>query len=584
MSVSASSLGLALLASLLAGGALAQAQTQLGPPVRLVPSVPERALEPPPPPGPSLQPLPQAPLPRGETVPRLPSVRVDPLQAPDPSNVGLLDPAKGGLPFDTWRGTRLASVQALMPRLPAAAPSPAMQDLMRRLLLSSAAPPTGPAGGPTLLGMRVERLAAAGRIGDVGELLKAAGSRLEDPALALARIDAALLAGDNDAACAVAKDEMAKRPRPAVAKVAAFCQAAAGEKAAASLAGDLLRETGQKDDAFFGLLDQLTGARKVAKLASLKQATALHLAMLRQARQSIPDDAAREATPSVLRAIAASSNAASDLRLEAAERAEAAGALTPAELAQFYAEAKLSPEAKRNPRSQAAAYQAAQAESEDGKKLDALRRALAQARSDGRFAGAARLWRDTAMAIPPAGALEAGAGDLARLLIAVGEPGRANEWLAFDRNAQAQLWPVQVIAQGGRGAGWNAARLGEWLAANEAREGTAEIKGRRAQLLFALLESLGYQVGDNEWDKALAGPVRVSGEGPSAPVWRSLRQAAVDRRVGETVLAALVAIGEGGPGKAHPAVVATAIEALRSVRLEDDARALALEAALAGGL
>jgi hypothetical protein len=584
MNASASS-ALAPALMLLAG--LASAQAQVGPPVRLVPQAPAAApaLEAPPPafaPGaPSAMPPP--PIPRGETVPRLPSVRVDPLQAPDPSNVGLIDPARGGLPFDMWRGTRLATVQALMPKLPVAAPSPVMQELMRRLLLSTAAPPAG-SGGPSLLGLRVERLAAAGRIADAAELLKAAGARLEDPALALARIDAALLGNDTDAACAAAKDEIAKRPTPGTAKVAAFCQAAAGEKTAAALAGDLLREQGQKDDAYFLLLDQLTGARKVGKIASLKQPSPLHLAMLRAAKQNIPEDALREAPPAVLRAIATAPNAAPELRLDAAERAEAAGALSTEELARIYAEAKLPADSKRNPRNAAALYLLAQAEGEDGKKLDAMRKALAQARTEGRFAGAARLWREVALAVPPSGALEPAAGDMARVLLALGELGKARDWMQFDRNATPELWPLGFIAEGGRGPGWAPQRLREWLGANEARDGSAEVKARRAQLLFAVLEALGYGVGDAEWDSALAGPTRVQGDIPAPAVWRSLRQSAIERRTGETVLTAMVAIGDGGPGRVHPAVIATAIGGLRAARLEAEARTLALEALLAGGL
>lgn len=586
--------------ALLAAPGQAPVLAQVGPPVRLVPQGPApqadpafRPVPPAPPITPGLAPIPAAPPPRGEVVPRAQAVRVDPLQAPDPSNIGLLDASRGGLPFDMWRGSRRATVQALMPLLPASAPSPAMQALMRRLLLSAANPPGGPGGGPPLLGLRVERLAAAGRIGDMAELLKGAGSRLEDPALAQARIDAALLAGDTDQACAGAKQEMGSRPLPGVAKVAAFCQAIAGEKNAAALAGDLLREQGVKDDAYFSLLDQLTGARRAAKLTSLKQASALHLAMLHATRQNIPDDATREAPPAVLRAIAASTNASSEARLDAAERSAAAGAIAPDELAQFYGglrssaderAAALKADPKRTPRAGALLFQAAEAESEEGKKLALLRRALAIARAEGRFVNAARVWQGVAVSIVPSGTLGSGAGDMARALLAVGELNRARSWMEVDQAAGLELWPLTLVADGARSQPWTPQRLGEWLAANGAREGTAEAKARRAQLLFAVLEALGFGVPDTEWDGVLASPARGAGETPAPAVWRAMRQAALERRVGEAVLAALVALGDGGPGRAHPTVVATAIEALRAVRLDNDARAIALEALIAGGL
>jgi len=582
---------------------------QVGPPVRLLPpqGQTQQGLEPPPPPpnfgqlppgqlpGQLPTPMPRIePPPRGETVPRPPPVRVDALQAPDPSNVGLLDPARGGFPLDMWRGTRRATVQALLPQLPAGAPSPAMQDLARRLLLSAANPPGGPSGGAPLLGLRLERLAAAGRVAEVAELLKASGGRPDDPNLALALIEAALLAEDTDAACAQAKSAMASRPGPEIAKVAAFCQATGGEKNAAALAGDLLREQGQKDDAYFTLLDQLTGARRVGKLTSLKQASALHLMMLRATKQSIPDDAARDASnPAVLRAIAASTNASADTRLDAAERAAAAGALTPAELGQIYADLRITTEernaaakgdGKRGPRSFAVLYQVAQGESEDGKRLELLRRAMAMARGDGRFVPAAQLWQSVAATIQPTGTLENGAGDMARVLLANGDAKKARDWLQVERRAGLELWPLTLIGDGGTTQAWTPQRLGEWLQANAARDGSAEIKARRAQLLLAMLEALGYGVLDEHWDAVLASPARGAGDTPAPAVWRALRQAAQDKRLGESVLAGLVAIGEGGPGRANPAVIATAVEALRNVRLDREARALALEALLAGGL
>src|SRR5258706_9271492 len=84
-------------------GALAQ----VGPPQRLIPVAPPSEVAPPPaaPTGTTAA-SPATPrgeaLPRGETVPRPLAVRVDPLQAPDPSGVGLLDLGKGGLAPDLW--------------------------------------------------------------------------------------------------------------------------------------------------------------------------------------------------------------------------------------------------------------------------------------------------------------------------------------------------------------------------------------------------------------------------------------------------------------------------------------------------
>ena len=65
---------------------------------------------------------------------------------------------------------------------------------------------------------------------------------------------------------------------------------------------------------------------------------------------------------------------------------------------------------------------------------------------------------------------------------------------------------------------------------------------------------------------------------------RLLSHAATDKRVGESVLLSLVMIGEGGPAQAHPIALSSTLSALGAIGLEREARALAIEAALAAGL
>jgi hypothetical protein len=56
------------------------------------------------------------------------------------------------------------------------------------------------------------------------------------------------------------------------------------------------------------------------------------------------------------------------------------------------------------------------------------------------------------------------------------------------------------------------------------------------------------------------------------------------KRVGETVLLSLLAIGNAGPAKIEVGVLSTVLKALLAIGLDQDARALALEAALVNGL
>ena len=73
----------------------------------------------------------------------------------------------------------------------------------------------------------------------------------------------------------------------------------------------------------------------------------------------------------------------------------------------------------------------------------------------------------------------------------------------------------------------------------------------------------------------------VATDMPAAALWRGLGAAAAAGAVGETVLMALLALGEAGPAGAHPTMLGAVVDALRRVGLEAEARSVALEAVLA---
>ena len=71
---------------------------------------------------------------------------------------------------------------------------------------------------------------------------------------------------------------------------------------------------------------------------------------------------------------------------------------------------------------------------------------------------------------------------------------------------------------------------------------------------------------------------------PDAALIHALSEASQLGRLGETVLLALLALGEAGPGEAHPLVLHAVLRALWRVDLANEARLLAIEAAVANGI
>jgi hypothetical protein len=528
-------------------------------------------------------------------------VQIETLAAVDPSSVGVLSEEQGGFGLDMWSGTRRSLVERLMPRLPATTQSRAMQSLLRDLLLSTARVPEGQGTAPSLLGLRVERLIAAGKLEAVGALLRVTPAHVEDPALARADVAGRLLAGDNNGACKRTQAAVRRDDDSYWLKTLSFCKALDGEHSAAALGVALLREQGVDDEPYYTLIEALAGD-EAANVESLIAPTALHLAMLRASRRAIPADAIEGTNPAFLGVIAESPNAELEVRLGAAERAEAAGTLDTEKLGEIYASiaftpdelasATVSAEADRGPRGRALLYQVIEIETVPAAKARLMKTAWRIARESGRFEAAARVSRRASLMLAPSLELAWIAADAGRALLAMGEVEAARAW--FDMAvreaaftvpeaalATLHLWPLMVIADQARTVPFSFEILSDWIEGQ--RELPAAVRQQRLTLMLSLLDGLGYPPDRRHWEFLLDGPLASSTFSPSPAVLLGLEAAAAGGRIGETVLLALLALGDPGPASADPMTMRTVLMALRQAGFEAEARALALEAALAGG-
>jgi hypothetical protein len=593
----------AAIASLLLAGAadVAAQQTQTAPqvlqPQRLQPARPPMAA---PPPARIVEPPPRpASPPAAVQVPGGPMVQVDPLRAIDPDTVGTLTEGQGGFGPDMWRGTQRSLVDALLPRLPVNAPSSAVRDLMRRLLLSSAAAPQGGVEPGGLVALRAQVLAAMGDIVGVNGLLNATPDRAANERLLRIEADMRLLANDNARACAIAQAQVHERPATYWQKAFVFCQGLAGEHDKAALGLGLLKELGEKDPVFFALAGALaTGAAPA--LASLADPTPLHLAAARVAKAQLPADVLASGRPGILRTVATSPNAPIEVRLKAAELAEAAGALPIDALRQLYSGVQFSEkdlanalskaESQGGPMTRALLFRAALLQTVPTAQAEAVEKALALARGEGRYDSAARVFLPIVKRMPVSAELMWFAPEAARALVGAGEAEAARPWLqllragaVFNQDAGRALTRLLPLAKLGGFAGddaWTPQALLDWW---------TEVKGqqqarRRAALLFSLFEALDVPVPGQAWDALVEGAERASVPMPDPVLWFRLAQAVKAGRVGETVLLALVVLGEDGVVRGDPQVLRAVVGDLRAVGLKAEARALAVEAALAAGL
>lgn len=524
-------------------------------------------------------------------------VEVKPLDASGLDGVGPLDEGNGGLGPDLWRNSDRTTIERLLATLVLPENSPVLRGLARRLLLSAAAPPKGSGSGRSFIVERAEALAGLGDADGAAMLLKLLPEKDVDAVALRLEADLAWLASDIAGGCAIAERGLARFDHePYFAKATIFCQAQAGQRDKAMLGLDVLRDQNQADDPLFAsLIDQLTGGPP-AKVASAAALTPLHLAMLRAAKVDLPADTASAAPFVVIVALVKDGGTPAALRLTLAERAAAAGLVDPADLAKLYAAEPVKPaelddvlkadQPAASPHARAVFYQATERAGDPATWASLVQRALRQARGDGTYPLVARLYlpflKDLAVGpASPSFALEA-----AIALHVTGYHEKAAGWIAQLKAAGAdakstadRAWLVQRL--GGAATPADADGLAAWYAAAKARD--AALGDAQLIRMLALFDGLG-GAADRLW-ATLVGSSAAATMPPTDPVlWYALDAASVDRRSGEAILLALIALGEPVVGQAGPLAIGRGLNALKRVGRGAEARNLAYEIALANGL
>lgn len=521
-------------------------------------------------------------------------IEVDALKAPNPEGVGIYDANQGGYPATLWAGTTAPVARALLPMLPGAGTSPALRDLERRLLLTAAPPPEGAKEGdrPSLVELRAERLMALGDLDGLGKLAKAAPAAVAGPLLDRLKLDVLLLSGDTKEACAEAARQSAAGAD--LAKVQVFCHFLNGNTLQGNLGLDLLRERKDSDHAFVAAAEVLGGLPPVpADKITLAAVTPLHVAAFAAAKLPLPPQAVAQAPAGIARAIATGFSNPLELRLAAAERAEAAGVLATDALRQLYLEAVFTPDEMGSPlaraesvgpRAQALLFRTATDQPDPLLKALFAAKAIELAGPKGQTAGAARVFEAILWTLKPDPALAAAAPQLARAMLALGRPEAAAKWIDVAQGdpAAAQavegLWPLRAVAGAAPGEALAAADLAGWKASLAGLP--PEQAARRTALVLGVLAGAGAKVPDAAWLDTLAVPAG----GPRPALFAMMQGAALEARLGGTLLAALAALGDQPLDKVDPITLSEVVSALGVVGLAEDARKLAIDALLANGI
>lgn len=548
------------------------------------------------------------------------------LSALDTASIGLLDAEQGGLGVALWQGSERALIEKLLPRLPARTRSAAAQKLAIRLLSTRAKAPQGESNGPDLLTSRISRMVELGAVDAASRLADQVSVEQTGEQLARSAVEALFLQNDNAGACQRVRDFARRSVDAYWQRAFAFCLLLSGEGARAEMIVDVLAERGGESAELFSELIETLRGSEAAAVESLPDPSGLDLAMMRAANTRLPADVLSSDRPAVLRSVATSPNADLDLRLEAGERALVYGAIDADRMNELYAavqweDAELADPAATaegiwGPRGRALLLRAAASAEDPAAKASTLGRAFQLARERGGYHIMAAASVPALASIPPDAALAGFAPDAVSVLLAAGRLEPARAWLALaggdagpdtaseaDTAADAgtdtgpeagtraeampggtspRLWAIGVLAAAENPAGVDEAALAAWRGAAFADDTEA---GRRAEIIaLSLLEALGVTASPGRWAELLAEgpPPRVAA--PDIAWARALEESSAAGRAGETVLIALLGLAGSNAAAPGTAAMRMVVKSLRRVGLETEARAFALEAAVAHGL
>jgi hypothetical protein len=515
-------------------------------------------------------------------------IQVQELASVNPNETGLIDESHGALGSGMWGGSSRGLITRGIPMLPNQPGWRSLRALELRLLESPASLPAGKQDGEPMLALRAGKLAAMGASDAAAQLLSHMPNPQMSASMRRQMIDSALLSGDSAGACAQEPALRAASPGDNYAQqVQIFCQFVAGKTNEAGLGVDLLRDQKLKDPAFFAAADTLSGL-PAGKTDWVTGASPVDIAIAIQAKLPLPDSAVTNASPALLPALVRAPTVSPEAHLAAAERGVALGVIPAEALRQLYEgvtatsdPAAGAAEAGRTPKSRALLYRAAEAQPEPIKRADLIQRALA-----GEPSTAPLVYAPMLAELQPTSDLVGFAPWAVRALLASGRYDAVRPWLGMLRAeglvgaggvAAEALKPIVRLA--GLGEPLTSANLADW---RQARNEAPAEANKRSLLLLCLTTALGDPVPDEDWLTLLDGPAVITGKVSRSALSVGLLQAAAAQRRGETALYVLLALNESRD--VEPAEFARLVWSLNNAGLQADARALAVEVALAYGL
>jgi hypothetical protein len=492
-----------------------------------------------------------------------------------------------GLPYELWKGIDVPALEKLIASIEIPPRSPALHQLWKRLITSTA----GDSSNAAFMALRLEALYRSGLARDAAAEIAKDPAAATDPLLLTLEARNELASGHSEKACQMVASAASQhgnipaRLKGQVILMAGYCSAVRDDAAAAGLAADMAREEGVEPSPGLQALDAISIKAK-PKFTVPKQISLLDYRIAQRVGGLSPKTILEKGEPALLVALATDPTTPVDLGLPATEAAARLNALAPNTLAAIYrvnAQAAspddlLSGKGPQGVARRAALFKAAESEQAPGQKARLIRAFLDDAKHEGLAMMADQMIAPTAALVRP----ERDVGWFAETAIEIA--------LASGRYDMARAW-IALGDEPGRGAGG----LGYWRALadiadpNDPQRGASlpilenyvgKFSAPTLQRLATVLVALDYLVPIPLWEAANRGPQSNSGYLPETGVLSELQDASKKQEFGRTVLLVMKALGPNGAEVAHLIALGDSIRALKRAGLEADARRLGFEALL----
>jgi len=504
----------------------------------------------------------------------------------DDRPTGFLVQKTGGMQADAWQGTSLGQAKRLVAALPAAPRSRALRDLQFTVMVSELTPPAADGSPPpSLFSRKVERLAAMGEGESLNEMVRASGG-YADPAVAAIDVNAMMMVGEREGACAAMK--ASALTGPFAARAAVTCKLVAGDNDGALADVPALRA---RDPGFVAMVQAAAGA-SAPPPAPRGEVDGPAMSLMALAHILPPATLYRSDQPLMIRALVGQRTLPIATRLDIAERGEALAVIEATRLSDLYVTAvkegaALPPAMARRAQLVYAVRNAANPQQ--------IMTSIAAVYDESRgplFPTVARASAVGLLALPPKPEYAGVAQEAIRGVLLLGDKRLTGAWTklalkaaynsARALNALDRLIPLIAVAGIDNPHHLPAEEINRWY--ETIRQDDAKAAPLRGYLMLQLLRASGIDVPANGTDLPEAPPAGVRLVSPPAATLQALQTAGAAHHRAEASLLASNAIGETALADLHPAAVATIVRSLIVAGEDQAGRLFAIEVAIAHGL